>query len=213
MSLTFHHVSFGYNEHLLISDLSCTFDVGTITVIKGCNGAGKTTLSKLCLGLCENYSGEIKVFDKNIKEIPLSDLAKDIYYCFQNPDKQLFCDSVEEEISFALKYRKLPMDTVPQVLHDFHLDHVKDQYPLSLSSGQKQRLAIACGLVLNPKFFVLDEPTSSLDRAHTDVLIKELKRLKEQGIGIIIISHDSYLTDHITDITYELKGGQLHEEA
>ncbi len=208
MSIKLENLSFNYKNENILNNINIEFSSNEITVIQGDNGAGKTTLSKIIMGIEKNFTGEIYLFNKNIKELSLSEIAKDIYYCFQNPSRQLFCETVYEEMAFSLKYQNKSLDNIEKILKDFGLWHLKDEYPMNLSGGEKQRLVIAVGIALEPKFLILDEPTSSLDIDNIDKLIRILKSLE---IGMLIISHDKYFINSITNKRYTLKGGNLYD--
>ncbi len=207
MAIRIENLSFNYENTQVLDNVNIEFSSKKISVLKGENGAGKTTLSKIIMGIEKDFKGEIELFSKNIKDMDLSDIAKDIYYVFQNPERQLFCETVYEEVAFALKYRNKSLDKIENILKDFGLWHLKDEYPMNLSGGEKQRLIIAVGISLNPKFMILDEPTSSLDEDNILLLIKLLKSLK---IGMLIITHDKKFAEKIADDIYFLKGGKIH---
>ncbi len=207
MAVILKDVSFKYKNKVVLKNINAEFSQKKISVIKGANGAGKTTLSKLIMGIEKDFSGEIIIFNKDVKKEKVSSIAQDIFYVFQNPSRQLFCETVLKEIQFALEYRNMPIDKVEFVLNQFNLLHLKDEYPINLSGGEKQRLILACAVALNPKFLILDEPTSSLDKENINNLISILKSL---NMGMIIISHDKYFTQNIADVIYELDKGELY---
>ena len=219
LAIDFENVSFNYpnDKKIVLDNISVKFDTNNITAIVGHNGSGKSTLTKLCCNIYRPTKGIVKVFSKNTKYISISDVAKDIYYCFQDPQKQLFCESVKEEIAFALKYQKYDEGTIDEIVEDmlvmFNLKEIESRYPLTLSGGEKQRLAIACGVALKPKLMILDEPTSSLDVDNINNLANIILNLnKEFNIGFLIVSHDLDFVNKICNIKYKMEFGGISNE-
>ncbi|MFO8060788.1 MAG: ABC transporter ATP-binding protein, partial [Bacillota bacterium] len=138
-----------------------------VTAITGPNGSGKTTLGKIMAGIIKPAAGRAEIFGTDTREMSLGQIGQKIGYLFQEPERQIFAPTVEEELSFVLRVRGLPgaeiEDTVSQMLERFHLLGLRDRFPFLLSRGEKQRLALAAVLVNRPRFLVLDEPTTALD--------------------------------------------------
>ena len=165
--------------------------VGEITAITGANGAGKTSflnclcgLEKRCRGTLE-YEG--KCYDRRARQ-------KLCFMVMQDTGNQLFTESVLDEVLISL-----PKDTenekarAMELLKQLDLDSFLDRHPQSLSGGQKQRLAIVCALASGRKLLLLDEPTSGLDFAHMMETAELLKRLRDMGTTILVVTHDSEL--------------------
>ena len=217
--ISLENVSFRYSQtkNDVIKNLSMDIYSKDITIIQGANGSGKTTLSKLCCNIYKPNNGIVTIFSKDAKNLSLSDVAKDIYYLFQDPQKQLFCESVEDEIAFALKYQNYTLAQIEQttnkMLELFNLNDIKKSYPLLLSGGEKQRLAIACGVAIKPKLMIMDEPTSSLDTENMINLVNIILKLKhDYNMGFLIISHDLDFINRIGDVKYMMQNGGVINE-
>jgi energy-coupling factor transporter ATP-binding protein EcfA2 len=213
------NVSFRYSKPspYIIKSADFSFNQGQITAIVGRNGEGKTTLGKLCSGIFKPSAGDVFLYGKNTRNLKLPQVAEYMCYCFQDPTRQLFGDTVEKEIAFALKYKKLPEKEiekrVEEMLELFGLEHLRGEYPLRLSGGEKQRLAIAAGLALKPKFLLMDEPTAGLDGARIEEFSALLKRLVEKdNMGIGIISHDSLFVEKNANRILKVKGGSIYAQ-
>lgn len=180
----------------LFHDLSFSIEKNEHIGLIGPNGCGKTTLARLMLGLLKPLKGELKLEGRNIKGMSLSDVGKEIGYVFQNPDKQLFCPTVSEQIGFSLKYAKKASGTTPEAiiehyLRTFDLMEYKDASPLKLSRGEKQRVALASVLSRDVKFLILDEPASGLDMLRKRRLEECLFSMRQEGRGYMIIGHEA----------------------
>ena len=205
-------MTFGYpHQQLLMRDVSLSFEGNRFTAIIGKNGAGKTTLGKLLAGVLKPVSGTVRLFGQDSKKMKLSEIGSRVCYCFQNPDNQLFTNSVEDEIGFALKYKGMNADEikgkVSEMAELFQLSHLMKSLPMQLSYGEKRRVVLAAGLVLEPAFLILDEPTPGLDRERIKVLSEVLCKRKKRDIGAILISHDKkFVEDHADRIVVLSKG-------
>jgi energy-coupling factor transport system ATP-binding protein len=178
----------------LIEALNLTVFQGEAVALLGPNGAGKSTLGLLLTGILKPSSGQLFVFGEERRDLPLCRIAQRIGYCFQNPDHQLLAVSVEEEIGFGLKYSFRTPEYIAAVskklLNLFEIEHLSQVFPLHLSWGEKRRVVIAACLALEPDFLILDEPTNGLDEKQIVILSRVLGSLREQGIGMLLISHD-----------------------
>jgi energy-coupling factor transport system ATP-binding protein len=145
-----------------VKEVSLELEQDTITAMVGPNGSGKTTLTKLMMGILRPQKGEIRLAGRPLTRYSLAQIGGLIGYVFQNPDLQLFCGSVAEEIAFGLtgpgRDRQMIKEKVNFYLRYFELDGCRDAFPLHLSQGEKQRLAIAAVLAHEPRYLILDEP-------------------------------------------------------
>ena len=139
--LEFKNVNFSYNETANVKDLNVEIKKGSFTALTGSNGAGKSTFSKLCNGLLKPSSGDVFVLGENTKNKKVSDLAKHIGFLFQNPDRQICCATVKEEIAFSLKNNGVPQkeidERVEKTIKEFNFNPEKE--PFNMSRGQRQR--------------------------------------------------------------------------
>lgn len=190
--LEFKDVSFSYNETANVKGLNAQLHKGDFTAIIGSNGAGKSTFSKLCNGLLKPSSGDVFVLGKNTKNEKVSDLAKHIGFLFQNPDRQICCDSVKEEIAFSLRNNGISEEEiktrVKATLEEFNFDPKVE--PFNMSRGQRQRLCLACLIALNPEILILDEPTTGLDYRECMEMMERIRQLNENGTTVLMVCHD-----------------------
>ncbi|MEM2896745.1 MAG: ABC transporter ATP-binding protein [Candidatus Bathyarchaeia archaeon] len=161
----------------------------------GQNGSGKTTLAKNIAGLLKPTEGKVMVEGKDTREMPTSELAIKVGYIFQNPDHQLFNQTVYDEIAYGPRNLKLPSDEVEErVLKAMETVGLKEEYklnhPFFLSKGLRQRVAIASILALRPKLIIVDEPTTGQDFKQSIEIMDFLLSLNRLGHTIIIITHD-----------------------
>jgi len=173
--------------------VSLTISEGDFIVIMGPNGAGKTTFVKTLNGLIKPTRGRVLVDGVDTRKATVAELARKVGLVFQNPDHQLFCATVEEEIAFALRNFGFPEDEIRErvewALRTFGLEEYRDISPLALSGGEKKRVALASVLVWDPKYLVLDEPTLGQDYAQKEKL-RELVRGLLGERTIIMVTHD-----------------------
>lgn len=193
--LELKNVNFAYKTQApVINNVSLTINRGEFLAIAGRNGSGKTTLTRLIMALKKPSAGEILLEGQPTKKSGPADIARNIGYVFQNPDRQIFRDTVIDEISYGpeqLGYSpQLISELVNQALEATGLRELSNAYPPSLSRGQKQRLAIASALAMQPKMLILDEPTSGQDGRERNQLMQLLTKLNRQGLAILLITHD-----------------------
>ena len=190
--LEFKNVFFSYNETANVKDLNVQIHKGDFIAITGSNGAGKSTFSKLCNGLLKASSGDVFVLGKNTKACKVSDLAKHIGFLFQNPDRQICCSTVREEIAFSLKNNKVPQaeidERVEKTISEFGFK--AEAEPFNMSRGQRQRLCLACLIALNPEILILDEPTTGLDYRECMEVMEKIRVLNEAGTTVVMVCHD-----------------------
>ena len=173
-----------------------SFDIrqGEFVAIIGANGSGKSTLVNNLVGLLRPDRGQIIVDGHDTRETKVSDLVSDIGYVFQNPDHQLFANTVEDELRFSLRVRGLSAEEVERRVTDalgvVGLEAARTRHPFSLSRGQRQNLAVATALIHDPKLILLDEPTTGQDRRGLSGLLGMLTRLNQEGNTTIMITHD-----------------------
>lgn len=190
--LEFSNVGFSYNETANVHDLNVKVHKGDFISIIGSNGAGKSTFSKLTNGLLKPSVGNVLVLGENTKKQKVSALAKHIGFLFQNPDRQICCATVREEIAFSLRNNGIAEDEikarVTKTLEEFNFDG--DTEPFNMSRGQRQRLCLACLIALNPEILILDEPTTGLDYRECMEVLSRIRELNENGTTVIMVCHD-----------------------
>lgn len=208
------NLSFKYARgRRVFKDLSLNINKDESTIITGKNGSGKTTLTKLIIGILKAQSGNIKIFGQDTQDLSLGEIGEKIGYVFQYPERQLFAQSVVEELTFPLilkGHKKSKVyEKADKLMSIFYLEEVRDSYPFQLSYGEKRRLAIASVLMNDPEYLILDEPTSSLDGKMVDVLSDILRGLREKNIGFLIISHDKDFVKKHGERIINIEGGMI----
>lgn len=170
---------------------------GEYVAIVGTNGAGKTTLTKHFNGIRRPTAGTILVDGVDIAGTQTPDLAMSIGYCFQNPDHQIFANSVAEEVEYGLKCYGVPEEEratrVAEILAGFDIAELAEVNPLNLGKGQRQKVALASILVLKPKILVIDEPTTGLDWQECIHILDIIDEFHAAGTTIVVVTHDMRL--------------------
>lgn len=196
-----------------IKGLNLSLNQGEITGIIGANGSGKTTIGKIMMGIFKPVSGEIQIDGLDASNLKLSERGSKIGYAFQNPDRQLFAASVFEEITFPLEIKGISKGESKKraeaLLNKFDLFKQKDQIPMRLSRGEKQRLVLASILAQEPGYLILDEPSTGLDRDRRQLLYCLLKSLSNEGIGMAVITHDLQFIEKYTDRIITMSEGKV----
>ncbi len=177
-----------------LDDVNLTIEKGELVGIVGENGAGKTTLVRHINGLLKPVNGSVKVDGQDTRNVSTASLARKVGIAFQNPDHQLFSDSVEKEVSFALRNfgfdQSLIDQRVTSSLEFFGLSSYRNSSPLTLSGGEKKRLTLASILAWDPEVVILDEPTVGQDAVQKEKLAGIARELHSTGKTMIIVSHD-----------------------
>jgi energy-coupling factor transport system ATP-binding protein len=174
--------------------VSLTIKNGEFVAIMGQNGAGKTTLVKHFNGLLKPTKGKVLVDGVETTKVSVATLARKVGFVFQNPDHQLFSETVEEEIAFALKNfgfkETIIKRRVQWALNLLGLTQYRKTSPFMLSGGERKRVALASVLAWNPKILILDEPTIGQDYQQKEKLRQFILQMKTQRKTVIIVTHD-----------------------
>lgn len=164
---------------------------GEVLAIVGANGAGKTTLIKHFNALLKPFSGVVEVLGVDTRRAKVSELASRVGIAFQNPEEQLFTGSVREEILVGPRFlKRIDEGWIRELGELFGLTKLMDRPPLSLSEGEKRRVAFASILASKPEIVVLDEPTAGQDEFFRRHLAELLMTLKEKGHTTVLVTHD-----------------------
>lgn len=186
-SLAFSHVSIAYENAEVLNDISLSIPSGRVTLIAGRSGAGKTTLACLAAGLAKAQSGSVLLGGT----VPV---PGEVALAFQNPEQQLFLETVEHELAFAPRNLGCSEDEVARRVSDaasqLEIKELLPSDPFCLSGGQARRVALASILTLSPRAVVLDEPTAGLDAPARAALHRLVQDLACKGLPVLVVSHD-----------------------
>ena len=211
--LRFDDVSFRYpHSDSSVDHLSFHIQKGEFVALIGSNGAGKSTISRLSNGLLKPDSGTVYLDGTPTTSIRTSQIARKAGFLFQNPDRQICQNTVREELAFGLRLTGLLEDEIrsrtEEALRQFSLDG--DWFPFSRSRGERQRIVLASVLVCRPQLVILDEPTTGLDYRECTAIMDYLTRLnREEGLTVLMVSHDMELVCQYAGRVLVLTGGQL----
>ena len=182
------------NQVKALKGVSLTINEGEFIAIMGQNGAGKTTLIKHFNGLLKPSQGTVRVNGVETKKTSVAALSRNVGFVFQNPDNQLFSETVEEEIAFALKNFGFEKDIIEKritwALNLLSLTQYRKTSPFLLSGGERKRVALASVLAWDPETLVLDEPTIGQDHEQKEKLRQFIMQMQTQKKTVVIVTHD-----------------------
>ncbi len=193
--------------------VSLTIRNGEFVAIMGENGAGKTTLVKHFNGLLKPTKGRVLVDGVETTKVSVATLARKVGFVFQNPDHQLFCETVEEEIAFALKNFGFSQDVIEKrvewALNLLGLSQYRKTSPFMLSGGERKRVALASVLAWDPKILILDEPTIGQDYQQKEKLRQFILQMNAQKKTVIIVTHDVEFVAECNPRVVLMRGGKI----
>lgn len=177
-----------------LQGLSLTVKDGEFVAIMGQNGAGKTTLVKHFNGLLKPTKGTVRIDGVETTKKSIAQLSRTVGFVFQNPDHQLFSETVEEEIAFALKNFGFKEEVIEKqitwALNLLSLTQYRKTSPFMLSGGERKRVALAAVLAWDPQILIMDEPTIGQDHEQKEKLRQFILQLQTQGKTVVIVTHD-----------------------
>lgn len=213
--INLEHVSFAYPEQgPSVDDVSFRVDDGEFVAILGANGAGKTTTVRLIDGLIRPTAGKVEINGTDTAVSSVSERARKVGFLFQNPDRQICKNTVREEILFGL--RTVRGDEGEEALQARCDETLKDfgfsgnEEPFSLSRGQRQRVALASILAVEPEILILDEPTTGLDYFECCHIMDRIRRMNEENkVTVIMVCHDMEVMLDYARRALVMAGGHL----
>lgn len=213
--LEFENVTKYYGDDLVFSNVNLKIKKGDVIALTGKSGCGKSTLLK-CINRLENISdGKIKFKGIDISEISMVELRQKIGMVFQDYNLFEHLTVLDNLIIGLIKIKKYSRDEsireALNMLKELDLIDKKDNYPNELSGGQKQRVAIARTLLMKPDIILLDEPTSALDKEMKDSVLNLIKKIVEDDMTLIIVSHEEEFIKNVSDQIYKLKNNKLEK--
>ncbi|WIM66800.1 ABC transporter ATP-binding protein [Corynebacterium breve] len=188
-TITFDQVSVEYDDRVVLAPISLTLSEHRIGII-GANGSGKSTLARMINGLVDPTSGTV-LYDDLSTATHGKEIRKNVGFVFSDAESQIVMPRVADDIAFSLRRMKLPKEErdakVEAVMQRFDLKELADHSPHTLSGGEKQLLALASVLVLNPATIIADEPTTLLDLRNRRRIAREFAALDQQ---LVVVTHD-----------------------
>ena len=218
--IEFENVSFSYigQEHGGLHDINLKISDGECVLFCGRSGCGKTTITRLVNGLIPQfYQGELRgrvlVDGQEISNIPMYQIAAKVGSVFQNPRTQFFNVDTDSEIAFGIENEARPpkelAERVEQTAKDLQIQNLRNRNIFELSGGEKQKIAFASVYAMNPKIYLLDEPSSNLDMTSIQKLKKHLQLIKKQGKTVLIAEHRLYYLMELADRIVYLEKGEI----
>lgn len=211
------NVSFLYpppNRVWALKNVNLNVEAGEFVALIGQNGSGKTTLAKCISGFLKPTKGSVRVHGIDTRRTHTSELAKKVGYVFQNPDHQLFKESVYDEVAFGLHNIGRPKDQIEkkvrEVLERVNLWEARDLHPFRLGKGQRQRVAISAILAMEPEILVIDEPTTGQDRKEARAIMDlALDLNRKEGVTVVVITHAMHLVSEYAKRVVTMCQGQV----
>jgi cobalt/nickel transport system ATP-binding protein len=192
--------------------MDISIEQGQKIALIGANGSGKSTLLHLLDGLIFADKGSLQFFGKEIKKDSFSDenfsrtFRRTVGLVFQNPDVQLFCPTVKEDILFGPLQLGIEKEEIEkrfdELIAILNIEDLLDRPPHQLSIGEKRKVALASSLIISPEILLLDEPTAGLDPLTTRHILDLLIRANDNGKTIITSTHDLHIVEEIADVVY-----------
>jgi len=215
VAIAVENLEYVYQPHNIkaIKGLSFTVRWGEFVGIIGQNGAGKTTVLKNILGLLRPTSGRIIVDGVDTRQTTVADLSTRVGFVLQNPDQQLFAQTVEDEIAFGPRNLMLSDDEVHERVEKaitfIGLEGFRDEFPPALAKGDRANVVIASVLAMQPDILILDEPTTGQDYKGCHQIMQIARRLHEEGRTILVVTHHMALIAEYTERTIALCQGEI----
>ena len=198
----------------ILKDVSFTIDDGDFVAFVGTNGAGKSTTMRLCNGLLKPDSGEVLIDGMPTTRLRTSELARRVGFLFQNPDRQICCGTVKEELLFGFTAQggitPEAEERVDAIVREFGFD--PEAEPYLLNRGTRQLLALASIIVMETPVIILDEPTTGLDYRECMTVMEVIERLHKQGTTVIMVCHDMEIVADFAERVIVMTGGKVIDQ-
>lgn len=196
---------------MILENIDLDLYSGEVLALMGSNGAGKTTLLRTLVGLLQPNQGTIRVNGLSTETHSVSEICRQVGYLPQDPNFLLFAESVQDELEITIKNHKLELDIdqTANLLSRLELLDKRACYPRDLSSGEKQRVALAAVTITEPRAILLDEPTRGLDYQAKQRLSVLLRDWRAAGLAVLLVTHDVELAAEVADRVVLLERGKI----
>ena len=208
-------ISFHYVESSVLQGVDLAIYPGDWLALLGPNGSGKSTLARLLNGLLLPTHGRVLVNGLDTRTTPMSELVRRVGLVFQNPDHQIFADTIWEEVAFSARNIGCSKEEIEVRVREsldavgFSVEESGGLDPFSLRKGERQRIAVASVLATRPEILIFDEPTTGLDAQETDRMMRMIRDLNQQGHAIVMITHSMSLVSTYAKRCLLLKDGRV----
>jgi lipopolysaccharide export system ATP-binding protein len=211
--LTIKGIAKKFKQRKVVDEVSFQIESGQVVGLLGPNGAGKTTSFYMVVGLLPPDHGQILLNDSEISSMPMFQRAR-IGLSYLPQEASVFRRlTVRENLLVGLEAAEVPPSEIEErlqkLLSDFNIQHIAESYGYALSGGERRRVEIARSLAGEPKFLLLDEPFAGIDPIAVGDIQNIIRRLKAQGLGILITDHNVRETLGICDYSYILRDGKI----
>ncbi|WP_308644628.1 ABC transporter ATP-binding protein [Oceanotoga sp.] len=218
--INYKNVGFKYSDSKSnnLKDISFSIKKGELVLLTGLSGSGKSTISKCLNGLIPNLiegdlEGCVYIDNKSLNDKKIHEISKNVGSVFQDPRGQFFTTNTTSELAFTMENYGLSKDKIQKRIENvckiLNLNSILDKNILNISSGERQKLSIACALTMNPNILLFDEPSSNLDYKNTLNLRDILLDLKSKGYTIIIAEHRLFYLKNIIDKMIYIEDGKI----
>ncbi len=220
--ISIENVSFGYTENKnMLEHVTLDIPAGECILLCGESGCGKTTVTKLVNGLIPHFTkidhmeGSVTVAEQSVTDLEVYELAKLVGSVFQNPKSQFFHLDTDGELEFGLENQGVAPEeirrAVERTVTQLGIESLMGRNVFALSGGEKQMLAFASVYTMNPKIYMLDEPTANLDKAAIRKLREQIILLKKQGKTVVIAEHRLFFLADIIDRAVYIRNGEIKQ--
>ena len=220
--ISIENVSFGYTENKnMLEHVTLDIPAGECILLCGESGCGKTTVTKLVNGLIPHFTkidhmeGSVTVADQSVTDLEVYELAKLVGSVFQNPKSQFFHLDTDGELEFGLENQGVAPEeirrAVERTVTQLGIESLMGRNVFALSGGEKQMLAFASVYAMNPKIYMLDEPTANLDEDAIRKLREQIILLKKQGKTVVIAEHRLFFLADIIDRAVYIRNGEIKQ--
>jgi len=223
LPLVVENLSFRYRRRteLAIDGISFSLQAGQVMLIAGSSGCGKTTLMRCINGLIpQTYTGEstggIRLFGKSIAEMEMAEISQTVGTVLQDPERQILGSYVLNEVAFGLESLGIPREEIipraDKALQRMNISYLRDRETFGTSGGEKQKIALAGVLAMEPNILLLDEPLASLDPASAQEALLAFRQLADEGMAVMIVEHrvEDVLAIHPESVMYMDEGKSVY---